>query len=295
MTVKMIEKPRAEFALATLPTVIAEEIYRLATSRREGLFGIREIRIRRGGACSIRFGKEDIRLFSTVSTEEMELTVDRLTRGALYAHRDSIAEGFISLPRGIRVGICGTAAYDGGGLVGISNMTSLLFRIPAGECDFADELYNIFSSKNYSGMLIYSPPGVGKTTAIRSLAGKLGSGKAAKKVVVIDERCELDEFDYIGCEVDILKGYKKPIGIEIATRTMSPDVIMIDEIGVSDSEAILGTLRCGIPIVATAHAGSRDELLSKTSLRQLYECSVFDVAVGIYYINGEYLLRAEEL
>ena len=283
MSVKFIEKPRSALALGVLPTHIAEEIDRLASCRREGLFGIKEIRIRNGGACLVRLGREDIRLFSRVGAADMEYIVERLTRGALYAHRDSIAEGFISLPRGIRVGICGSAAYDGDRLVGISNMTSLLFRIPTGECAFENELYGIFASGVRRGMLIYSPPGVGKTTAIRSLAKRLGSGSNPKRVAVVDQRCEFDEFDYIGCEVDI------------ATRTMCPDLIMIDEIGAEDAEAILGVLKCGVPIVATAHAKSRDELLSKPALRSLFECKAFDKIVGISLINGEFILRAEEI
>lgn len=292
---KVLERPRAELAIDFLPKKIAREIIGLAQSRREGLFGIREIRIRRGGASSVRFNGEDLRLCSTVGVEDMEYIVEGLTRGALYAHRDSIAEGFISLPRGVRVGLCGSAAYDGDSLVGISNMTSLVFRIPTGECAFREELYRIFSLGIGRGMLIYSPPGVGKTTAIRALAAMVGSGRGAKRVAVIDERGEFDEFDYIGCEVDILRGYKKSAGIEIATRTMSPDLIMIDEIGAEDSEAILRVIKCGIPIVATAHASSKDELLSRPALRDLFAASAFDIALGISHGKDGYCLLGEKI
>ena len=292
---KLMERPRAELALGLLPRRIADEIYRLALGRREGLSGIREIRIRRGGACSLMLGKENIRLFSTVGGEEMESIVEGLTRGALYAHRDSIAEGFISLPRGIRVGVCGSAAYDGERLVGISDMSSLVFRIPTGECAFSRELYEIFLGGIGRGMLIYSPPGVGKTTAIRSLALSVGSGKNPKRVAVIDERGELDSQDYLGCEVDILRGYKRRVGIEIATRTLSPDLIMIDEIGADDADAILSVIKCGIPIVATAHAGDRDELLSRPALKGLFDCSAFGIILGISLCDGEYRLSPEEI
>ena len=292
---KIKEKSKVERVLDLLPRAIAEEINRLAKGRRDGLSGIREIRIRRGGVCSLLIGGESVRLFSSLDREETAALLDRLLDGALYAHRDSIAEGYISIDGGIRVGICGSAAYDGNRLVGVGDMRSLLFRIPSGECAFSEELYRLFLSGIGSGMLIYSPPGVGKTTALRSLAASIGGGKNPMRVAVIDERCEFSEEDYRGCEVDILKGYKRKEGIEIATRTMSPDMIMIDEIGADDADAILGVIKCGIPIVATAHASSREELFLKKSLKGLFGCRAFELLVGISRRAGGYSLSSERL
>ena len=277
-----------------LPRHIAEEIMRIASGRVAGMCGIREISIRRGGACTLLIGSENIRLHGRVDAEMTADIVDRLLGGALYAHRDSIASGYLSLEGGIRVGICGSAAYEGGRLVGIGDMRSLLFRIPTGECAFIDELCEIFRSGIGSGMLIYSPPGVGKTTALRSLARRVGSGKSPLRVCVVDERGEFDESDYTGCEVDILVGYKKRQGIEIATRTMSPQLIMIDEIGSEDAEAIADVIKCGIPIVATAHAGSREELLIKTSLAPLFRLSAFNTLVGISRAGDSYILTSDK-
>lgn len=278
-----------------LPRHIAEEIMRLARGRREGPSGIREISLRRGGACTVLIGSEAVRLHGRADGEMISAVADRLLGGALYAHRDSIASGYISLEGGIRVGICGSAAYEGGRLVGISDIRSLLFRIPSGECAFAEELCRIYLSGIGSGMLIYSPPGVGKTTALRALARFIGGGRSPLRVCVVDERREFDESDYIGCEVDILGGYKKRAGIEIATRTMSPGLIMIDELGAEDAEAITDVIKCGIPIVATAHAGSREELRSKTSLSRLFEIGAFDVLVGIRREGGAYALKSDKV
>ena len=289
------EKSPVERVISLLPEAVAGEVTRLAEGRKDGLSGIKEIRIRRGGACTLLIGRENLRLFSTVDKEQIDALVDRLLDGALYAHRDSIAEGYISLEGGIRVGICGSAAYDGDRLVGVGNMSSLLFRIPSGVCEFSGELYEIFASGIGSGMLIYSPPGVGKTTALRSLAGMVGGGKNPKRVAIIDRRCEFSEEDYRGCEVDILKGYKRKEGIEIATRTMSPEVVMIDEIGADDAEALIGVIKCGIPLIATAHAASREELMMKRSLGQLFACSVFDIIVGISRDSEGYRLHYERL
>ncbi len=289
------EKTKIDKILALLPEKAALEIERLARGRRGGLSAIREIRIRRSGVCSIVIGRESLRLFAGIDSEEMATLVDRLTDGAMYAHRDSISSGYISMWGGIRVGICGRAAYDGGRLVGVGDMSSLLFRIPTGECAFGEELYSVFCSGIGQGMLIYSPPGVGKTTALRSLAARVGSGNRPLRVAVVDERCEFDPSDFSGCEVDILSGYKRSLGVEIATRTLSPELIIIDEIGAEDGEALLQVVKCGLPIVATAHAGSKAELLSRPSLKGLFDLSVFSMAVGISCSDGKYALTVDKL
>lgn len=278
-----------------LPVPLADEIVRLASGRRGGIGEIREIMIRREGACGVLIGNESLRLYHSIDRMQIDNLVSRLVDGALYAHRDSIASGYISLGGGIRVGICGSASYDGGRLVGVGDMRSLLFRIPSGRCEFKDELYEVFCRGIGQGMLIYSPPGVGKTTALRSLAMEVGGGISPLRVCVVDERCEFPTEDFSSCEVDILRGYKRREGIEIATRTLSPDLIMIDEIGADDGESIMGVVRCGIPLVATAHAGSLEELLIRPALGGLLGCSVFSVAVGISLTEGRYILSVDRL
>ncbi len=289
------ERTKIDSILALLPEKIRPEIERLARGRRGGLSAIREIRIRRSGVCSIVIGRESLRLFAEIDSEEMATLVDRLTDGAMYAHRDSISSGYISMSGGIRVGICGRAAYDGGRLVGVGDMSSLLFRIPSGECAFGEELYSVFCYGIGQGMLIYSPPGVGKTTALRSLAARVGRGNRPLRVAVVDERCEFDPSDFSGCEVDILSGYKRSLGVEIATRTLSPQLIIIDEIGAEDGEALLQVVKCGVPIVATAHAGSKAELLSRPSLKGLFDLAVFSLLVGISCSDGKYTLTVDKL
>ena len=280
--------------LSYLPSAIAEEIFRLLKGRREGHDGLQEIRIRAEGRCSILYLGEKIALYSSLTKNETEALVNALCDGALYAHRDTLASGYVTMRGGVRVGITGYARYEGGRLVGVSEMRSLVFRIPGGECAIAEELSSAFSEVR-RGMLIYSPPGVGKTTALRSLAESLGSGSSPLRVCVVDERCEFSEEDYTSCEVDILKGYSRRAGIEIATRTMSAEVIIIDEIGADDAEPIKEVLRCGIPIVATAHAGDFDEVKCKPALAGLISSGAFDVFAGISVCDGEYRLTVDKL
>lgn len=278
-----------------LPERLAEEITRISCGRHGGLSEIREIRIRAEGRCSLLHGTEYIQLFYRISREQTEELVRRLSDGALYAHRDSIASGYISLAGGVRVGICGYAKYEYKSFVGISDLRSLVFRIPTGECAFGEELYRIWCGGVSRGMLIYSPPGVGKTTALRSLAASIGGGREACRVAVIDERCEFSEEDYADCEVDILKGYKRRTGIEIATRTMSPDVLIIDEIGADEAAGVASAVRSGVPLVATAHASSFEEVRARVSLAPLFECSAFDVFVGISRKGDAYILTVDRI
>ena len=142
---KTKSEDRVKIALSYLPKTLANEIRRIAGGRSEGAHGIREISIRAGGRCSMLFGNETIPLFTPVSVEEAEEIVARLSDGALYAHRDSIASGYITVEQGIRVGICGFARYEGDRLVGVSDMRSLLFRIPGHGCDFSNEFWYISS------------------------------------------------------------------------------------------------------------------------------------------------------
>ena len=291
----MLKTKKTETALGVLsylPSTISEEIGRLLKVRREGIDGLQEIRLRAEGRCSIRYLGETVPLFASLNKSEAEALVNALCEGALYAHRDTLASGYVTMRGGVRVGICGYARYEGGRLVGVSEMRSLVFRIPGGSCEIAEELFAAFSEAR-RGMLIYSPPGVGKTTALRSLAESIGGGASPRRVCVVDERCEFSEEDYISCEVDILKGYSRRSGIEIATRTMSAEVIMIDEIGADDAESIRDVLRCGIPIVATAHAADYEEITKKPSLTALLSSGAFDVFAGISQGEGGYKLTVD--
>ena len=82
--------------------------------------------------------------------------------------------------------------------------------------------------------------------------------------------------------VDVLHGYPRAKGIEIATRTLSPEVIFCDEIGsAEEARAILGAQNSGVPLIATAHAESREALLRRPSIRLLYENHIFRYYIGL--------------
>jgi stage III sporulation protein AA len=82
--------------------------------------------------------------------------------------------------------------------------------------------------------------------------------------------------------LDVLAGYPRDLGIEIAVRSLAAEVVLCDEIGsVSDAEAILAAANCGVPIVATAHARTVKEILLRPPLRRLHDARIFSAYAGL--------------
>ncbi len=283
-----------ETVLRILPHRVCEEILALVRTRRGGVSAIREIRIRADARSTLLVGRDRIPLCCVLRRDELETTLHRLSEGSVYAYCDSIRAGYVTVVGGVRVGVCAEARYDGT-RASVSGVSSLVFRIPTGECEFAERLYRIWDEvkKLDTGMLVYSPPGVGKTTALRSLAAYIGGGRDPRRVVIVDERCEFISSDYERCEVDILRGYHRDEGVAIAIRTMSPEVLIIDELGEEDAPRLFGTVRCGIPVLASAHAASLSELMARRGLSDMIGGGVFGVFVGIARSGDGYSLTVD--
>lgn len=276
--------------LSVFPRGLSWEIDTIIKSRNGGFRGLDEIRLIADGRSSVVYQRENYYLSYKISAAEMENLLSVICSGGTYAYRDSIKQGFLPLEGGIRLGISGTARYDGGELVGISHPRSMIFRLPLSRCDFEERLFRLFGSSVKGGTLIYSPPGVGKTTALRALAGKISK---TKRLCIIDERGEFSGADLPYASV--LSGYEKALGIEIALRTHSPEVIMVDELGAADAEALSAVILGGIPVIATAHGGCVEELLNKPSTGELIRLGTFKNFIGIKKIKNGYKLTKTKL
>lgn len=270
-----------------LPWRILNELHGL--SQRGIISGdnINEIRLRTLRPASVTCGEKNIMLGIKTTAAELSECVTELCHGSVYAYSDTIKAGYIQPGEGIRVGVCGTLAADGRA---VREITSINIRIPHIIRGVCEQLMGICcGAERVKSTLIYSPPGVGKTTALREIASRLG-GPLSRRVALIDTRGELyipEMFSETMC--DVLTGYSRAAGIEIATRTLSPEVIICDELGDSEEAAqILGCAGAGVPIIASAHASSLYELLARPNIRMLHNNRIFEGYAGLSreYVNG---------
>ena len=270
--------------LDCLPRSVSCEIIGMSESYSDFETRLCEIRLRLGRAASVVIGGRNAFLSSVLSSNELSECLRALTRGSLYAFADSLREGYLTFGCGYRVGVAGRAVSTEDTLVDVGALSSLCIRIPHAVDGAGDPIVSAFSSLGgASGVLTLSPPGVGKTTALRDAALRLSSGANPKRTVIIDSRGELGgEWFPIGCMIDVLSGYPKAEGIAIATRTLSPEVIVCDEIGDErEATALLEVQRCGVPIIASAHASNIRDVLCRPSIARLVKSGVFGAFIGI--------------
>ena len=241
---------------------------------------LEEIRIRRNRQAYIICGGRNILINIVATDNEMLQILKTISHYSLYAYRDTISNGYISLDNGIRIGIIGKASVENSSIVGVYDISEFAIRLPHSINVDCKEMVTL---SEQGSILIYAPPGVGKTTLLRSMIKRISQGFTAKRVALIDTRGELC-FDLENKEmlVSILSGYPRKKGIEIAVRTMNSQIIFCDEIGdENDASAIIDAQGAGVPIVASCHGSSLKDILSHSGIRNLHNAKIFEYYVGI--------------
>lgn len=240
---------------------------------------IAEIRLRAGRcAAAVTVSGKIIPCSAPFSEKDIADCFAELCRYSVHSFSREIAEGFITLDGGHRVGLCGTAVMSGGAVVSVKDISSLNIRIAREVRGCAEELYGRFFAGGLCSLLLAGRPMSGKTTVLRDLSRMLGE---KYRVALIDSRNELSAsvrglptLD-VGENTDVLCGYTKSAGIMTALRSLSPDVIICDEIG-DDYDAVEQCLFCGVKVIAAAHAGSLSELSRRRGtdrLLPLFDCA----------------------
>lgn len=216
--------------------------------------------------------------------KDLEESFRNLCSYSIYSHENEIKNGYITLSGGHRAGICGTAVLQSGSVGGMRDISSINLRISREIEGAADLLLDGLGDRLGGGLLLAGAPSSGKTTILRDIARQLSGGArgSMKKVAVIDERGEIAG-TYMGAPqnnlgycCDVLNGYPKAEGILLAVRSLSPEVIICDEVG-SDAEvaAVEQGLNTGVTLIASIHAGSTGELMKRKQAQDLMKTGAF--------------------
>ena len=238
--------------------------------------GLQELRLRLGRCPELVVGNRSIWLKDTVAKEDIDFVINIASRYSPWT-ATSVAHGYITAQGGHRVGVCGEMNVIDGHPVSVRFATSVSLRVAR---DFPNISGNLKDLKG--SVLMIGCPGSGKTTLLRDLVRKISTERDGA-VVVVDERQEI--FPYAGgsftfppgSRTDVLSGCSKTSGIEMALKTMSPQIIAVDEItSLADCNALMHSCWCGVSFLATAHASSIQDLKHRAAYRPLLENHLFE-------------------
>ena len=255
--------------LRILPQTIRAQVDRL------GRDSMKELRLRLGAAAELVCSDGSHWLTGKVSMMELEHCVQAASSYSPWAAQ-SVAKGYLTIPGGHRMGICGQAVLREGAVTGIRNVRSICIRVARDYPGISEQIGNVTGSA-----LIIGAPGWGKTTLLRDLARRIGQ---ESQIAVVDEREELYPLDFpLGKRMDVLSGVPKPQGIDMVLRSMGPEWIAMDEITAQgDCMVLLQAYGCGVKLLATAHAGSRRDLYSRPLYKPLLDMGVFETLVVLH-------------
>ena len=257
--------------LEVLPPGLRGDVDRL------GKPGLQELRLRLGREVELVMDSGCVYLDTVVASEDLAFLINAASRYSPWACK-SMEEGFLTIAGGHRIGLGGGFACTDTGAIRVQRVTSLCLRV-------AKDIPGI--GKAYADLtgstLILGPPGWGKTTLLRDLARQIAERHA---VAVIDDRGELFPQGFArGKRMDVLSQCPKEQGIDMALRTLGPEVIAVDEVTqMRDCQVLAAAAHCGVRLLATAHGASSQDLTRRDSYKTLVEHQIFD---NILVLGGD--------
>ena len=235
-----------------------------------------EIRLRVGQPLEIVMGDEGIKRYGNISQMQMRECLNYLTGYSPYILEEEMRQGCFTIEGGHRVGISGHTSYDRGdkGAVtdSLSSVGAINIRVAHEVKGCAAELIPwMKKGEGWYHTILFSGPGVGKTTCLRDLIRIISSGEGLHrgyKVGLVDERSEIAACHMgvpqndLGERCDVLDNCPKSVGMRMLLRSMSPEILAVDELGSAEEfEMVQEAMNSGVYVLGTMHAGNVTELI----------------------------------
>lgn len=232
----------------------------------------------------------------TPCKEECTKMLNLITNHSLYTMEEELRRGYVTIEGGHRIGLVGRVVVEQGKVKYLRDVTGFNVRIAREVKGVGEQLLPcLVDSAGLKNVLIISPPQCGKTTLIRDLARLVSKGQAypSYKVGIVDERSEIagcidgvPQHD-VGPRTDILDACPKAEGMMMMIRSMSPELLVVDEIGRSeDSYAVREAIYAGVSVLASAHGGSIEEICRRPTLAELIHEEIFSCYIVLNRQNG---------
>ena len=280
--------------ISYLPQEIKESLTNLNDEFKRTIFEIRlraEMPIILVNICGSNFLYSNSRVSliyneNAVKVNKQQITgcFNKLCGYSVHSNSNNISQGFISLEGGHRAGICGTAVCDSNGNIStLKDISSINLRIAHEYKGVADKIYEELFKYKIRSIIIGGPPSSGKTTVLRDLSRQLSGRERALflRTVIIDERGEIAAVSNskpqkdVGFS-DVINGCQKEKGIIMALRSLSPQVIICDEIGtLEEVNAVSEGLNSGVNFILSSHMQDEKDLFLRPPLKELIKSRAF--------------------
>jgi len=272
-----------------LPTMLKEKLIISFSDLNE----VEELRLRVSRPVEVIANNQSTFLPYIVTEEDGSQILGKLSQFSIYTIEEELKKGYITIKGGHRVGLAGRVVTENGMVKMIRDISSYNFRIAKEKVGIASPFVKYLYDGRWKNTMLIGPPQAGKTTLLRDFARVVSQGDHVRgikpqKVGIVDERSEIagsvkgvPQYTF-GERIDVLDACPKAEGMMMLVRSMSPHIILVDEIGKKeDVDAILEAIFAGVQLIVTVHGYSLEEIRKRPSLQPLFQNGTFERFIEI--------------